>query len=120
MWSHLRRITIAFLAISMVGACSSKKDENKNNPQKQEEPEVQNKAAISEDDNILASAGKDQQIKIWSLANGDQLHNLQKHQGKIWCLAMTPDGKNAQFWLERLILVGLKAVDGKKAQIWLD
>ena len=31
----------------------------------------------------------------------------------------TPDGNNAQFWLDSLILVGPKTVDGKKAQIWL-
>ena len=94
MWSHLRRITIAFLAISMVGACSSKKDENKNNPQKQEEPEVQNKAAISEDDNLLivneAPSNKelselDLQGAALEIASGDDAlaKNFREYAGLI-------------------------------------
>jgi WD40 repeat protein len=50
-------------------------------------------AALSPDGALLASAGKDQTVKLWDFASGRFIRNLGKHDGWVRRVAFRPDGK---------------------------
>jgi uncharacterized protein with WD repeat len=49
--------------------------------------------ALSPDGKLLASAGRDQTVKLWDFASGKFLRNLGKHDGWVRQVAFAPDGK---------------------------
>ncbi len=49
--------------------------------------------ALSPDGKLLASAGRDQTVKLWDFASGKFLRNLGKHAGWVRQVAFAPDGK---------------------------
>ena len=48
--------------------------------------------ATSPDGTLLASAGADKTIKLWSLPEGTLLKTLKGHTDEVWGLAVSPDG----------------------------
>ncbi|WP_158554835.1 WD40 repeat domain-containing protein [Methylovirgula sp. 4M-Z18] len=50
-------------------------------------------AAPSPDGSLLASAGKDQTVKLWDFASGKFIRNLGKHDGWVRRVAFRKDGK---------------------------
>jgi WD40 repeat protein/serine/threonine protein kinase len=49
--------------------------------------------AISPDGRTLASAGEDQMVKVWDLADRRVLHSFAVHTQAVWGVAFSPDGK---------------------------
>jgi WD40 repeat protein len=49
--------------------------------------------AFSPDGKRLASAGRDQTVKVWDAATGQALLTLKGHTSNIECVAFSPDGK---------------------------
>ncbi len=49
--------------------------------------------AFSPDGKQLATAGFDNNVKLWDFTNGKELFNLAGHQGPVYCVAFSPDGK---------------------------
>lgn len=49
--------------------------------------------AVSPEGQTLASAGEDQQIRVWSINTGQLLRSLSGHTDTIWSIAISPDGK---------------------------
>ena len=49
--------------------------------------------ALSDDGKMLASAGKDQSIRLWETTGWKELRRLTGHQGAICSLAFAPDSK---------------------------
>lgn len=52
-----------------------------------------NSAALSPDGQRLAVGGRDQSVKVWDLASGQELLSLKGHTGVISSVAFRPDGK---------------------------
>lgn len=50
--------------------------------------------ALSSDGKLLATAAKDNTIKLWRLADRSLLHTLRGHTRTILCLQFTPDGRH--------------------------
>ncbi|QQS47794.1 MAG: AAA-like domain-containing protein [Acidobacteriota bacterium] len=50
-------------------------------------------ARFSPDSRILATAGKDNLVRLWDLSNRRLLAELRGHQNQIWRVAFSPDGK---------------------------
>jgi len=48
--------------------------------------------AFSPDGKILASAGGDEKIVLWSMATGQPVKTFAGHQASVTCLAFSPDG----------------------------
>jgi WD40 repeat protein len=48
--------------------------------------------AFSPDGQILASAGGDGEISLWSTEDGQRLDLFQGHREGVTCLAFSPDG----------------------------
>ncbi len=48
---------------------------------------------LTPDGALLATAGYDQQIKLWNTATGAELHTLLGHNDAIYDLAIRPDGR---------------------------
>jgi WD40 repeat protein len=34
-------------------------------------------------------------LKVWDIESGQELQTLRGHEGSVWCLAATPDGRLA-------------------------
>ena len=51
------------------------------------------KVAFNPDGALLASSGKDHVIKLWTVANGMELHTLSGHSDDVTSIAFSPDGK---------------------------
>lgn len=49
--------------------------------------------ALSPDGKLLATAAKDNTVKLWRLKDQSLLHTLQGHTRTILCLQFTPDGR---------------------------
>src|SRR5262249_27414460 len=49
---------------------------------------------IAADGRLLASAGKDQTVRLWRLETMQQLHLCRGQEGEICSLAFSPDGRN--------------------------
>jgi len=49
--------------------------------------------AFSPDGRLLASAGEDQTVRIWRLANGGLLQTLQGHKAGVLSVSWSPDGQ---------------------------
>jgi eukaryotic-like serine/threonine-protein kinase len=47
--------------------------------------------SYSPDGKRLASAGRDQVVRIWNAENGEQLQVWRGHVGHVWCVAFSPD-----------------------------
>jgi WD40 repeat protein len=47
----------------------------------------------SPDGKILASAGRDNLVRLWDPATGKQIRQLSGHQAIVSCIAFSPDGK---------------------------
>ncbi|MBI2899192.1 MAG: serine/threonine protein kinase [Planctomycetes bacterium] len=50
-------------------------------------------AAFSPDGRLLATAGKDRQIRMWDGGNGSEVRTLTGHAGTVWSVAFSPDGR---------------------------
>src|SRR5262249_13461319 len=49
--------------------------------------------AVSPDGKIIASGGDDTTVRLWELSTGRELAAFRDHNGKIFALAFSPDGK---------------------------
>ena len=49
-------------------------------------------AAFSPDGALLATAGRDNHIKLWDMATGTQLATLEGHERPVLTLSFSPDG----------------------------
>lgn len=49
--------------------------------------------SVSPDDQLLASAGNDQVVRLWDLNDGSLVHELTGHESHIYNVAFHPDGK---------------------------
>ncbi|WP_026082838.1 serine/threonine-protein kinase [Mastigocladopsis repens] len=52
-----------------------------------------NSVAFSPDDMSLASGSDDKTIKLWNLANQQEIRTFKGHLGWVWSVAFSPDGK---------------------------
>ena len=52
-----------------------------------------NCVAFSADGKRLASASKDQTVKVWDATNGQETLTLKGHTGPVTSVAFSPDGK---------------------------
>jgi WD40 repeat protein len=52
-----------------------------------------NGMAISPNGENLASASDDKTVKLWKVATGKEIRTLQMHDGSVWRVAYSPDGK---------------------------
>ena len=46
---------------------------------------------ISPDGRLIASAGKDRSIKLWSMRSGNLIHTLKGHTGEVTAIALAPN-----------------------------
>ena len=98
MRNMLTRISLTFL-FSLAAAAYAVAD-NRNPPETVAKAEASAThidwvydLAMSPDGKLLASAGKDQTVKLWDFASGKFLRNLGKHDGWVRQVAFAPDGK---------------------------
>ena len=69
--------------------------------------------AISPDGSLLASAGRDQTVKLWDFASGRFLRNLGKHDGWVRAVAFSPDGTKVYALADNEGLSELDVATGK-------
>ncbi len=69
--------------------------------------------ALSPDGALLASAGRDQTVKLWEVASGKFLRNLGKHDGFVRKIVFSPDGKKVYSLADNQGLSELDAGSGK-------
>lgn len=50
-------------------------------------------AALSADESLLATAGRDRFVRVWSVADGKRLHELAGHDHEVFAAAMHPDNQ---------------------------
>ncbi|MBI4585512.1 MAG: hypothetical protein HY717_15975 [Planctomycetes bacterium] len=50
-------------------------------------------AAFSPDGQLIASAGADKTVRLWSAAEGKQVRSIAAHDSSVYCVAFSPDGK---------------------------
>src|SRR5204863_3850012 len=50
--------------------------------------------AISPDGRLLATCGRDQKVRLWSIENGRKLHELSEHNDDVYSVAFHPDGRS--------------------------
>src|SRR5438132_985107 len=55
--------------------------------------ELIHSVAVSPDGKQLATAGFDNQVKLWDIASGKSTLTLSAHGGPAYCVAYRPDGK---------------------------
>src|SRR5579871_1471396 len=69
--------------------------QDKSNPKvsKEIEPEAILSIAFSPDGKLLASAGSDKLVRIWSVSTGKVVHTLKGHTDQVNGVAFSPDGK---------------------------
>ena len=51
-----------------------------------------NNVSISPDGNLIASAGDDKMVRLWSVQNGDGIRELRGHTGHVWQIRWSSDG----------------------------
>ena len=62
--------------------------------------------AFSPDGKTLASGGKDQSLRFWTVSLADEHINLDEHKSHVWSAVVSPDGKSvASAGADRVILV---------------
>lgn len=64
-------------------------------------------SSLSSDGQVLAAGYEDRTVRVWSLQNGEMLHTLQGHSGKVYALTISSDGQT-------LASVG----DGQTVNLW--
>jgi WD40 repeat protein len=69
--------------------------------------------ALSPDGKWLASAGRDQTVKLWDFASGAFIRNLGKHDGWVRAVAFSPDSKIVYSIADNEGLSELDAATGK-------
>lgn len=52
-----------------------------------------NSVAFSGDSKLLASGSDDDTIKLWNVANQQEIRTLKGHSGWVWAVAFSPDSK---------------------------
>jgi WD40 repeat protein len=70
-------------------------------------------AVLSPDGTLLASAGKDQVVKLWDVASGKFIRNLGKHDGWVRAVIFSPDGKTVYSLADNQGLSELDVATGK-------
>jgi len=51
--------------------------------------------ALCENESLLATAGRDKMVRIWSAADGKLRHELAGHEHEVYAVAIHPDGESA-------------------------
>ena len=49
--------------------------------------------AFSPDGRRLATGGEENTVKIWDVQTGRELHTLRGHNGDVYAVAFSPDGR---------------------------
>jgi WD40 repeat protein len=49
--------------------------------------------AFSPDGRLLATASRDRTVRLWQVANGQEVHQLAGHTGSMMACAFSPDGR---------------------------
>ncbi len=51
-------------------------------------------AALSQDESLVATCGRDKIVRVWSAADGKLLHELAGHEDDVFAVAVHPDNKS--------------------------
>ena len=51
-------------------------------------------ASLAENESLVATAGRDQMVRVWDAATGKPLHKLKGHKHEVYAVAIHPDGKS--------------------------
>ena len=50
--------------------------------------------ALQKDESLIATAGRDQFVRVWDAATGERRHELKGHESEVFAVAIHPDGKS--------------------------
>jgi WD40 repeat protein len=72
--------------------------------------------AVSPDGKLVASAGNDRLVKLWSVADGSLVQELRGHESQVYNVAFHPDGKGLVTGDHKCNLIHWEVADGKMAR----
>ena len=50
--------------------------------------------ALSQDESLIATAGRDKVVRVWQTSDGKLLHELKGHEDEVFAVAIHPDNKS--------------------------